>query len=396
MKQLIKVISMETKTLEKISARTQFVNLYNERNPFYLESGETLQEVDVAYQTYGELNTSGTNAILVCHALTGNAHAAGTIDEAELENSKGHEFLFKYNKMNLHNLGWWDSLIGQGKVFDTEKYFVICSNFLGGCYGTTGPTSFNKKTGKQYRMTFPQYSVRDMVKIQKELLDTLGVRELVTVTGGSLGGMQALEWAIMFPDFMKSVIPIATAAQHSAWAIAFNTLSRQVILNDAGWQSGNYLEQPKGLAAARIAAMISYRAPEDFNQKFGRETDEESENPLDTKFQIENYLLYQGEKLVKRFDANTYLYITNTMDSHDVAAQRRSLEESLGRISAKCLSIGISSDILYPPDEQKSIASQIKEAEYEEIDSPFGHDAFLIEFEQVSNFITKFFHKNGL
>ncbi|MCK9425933.1 MAG: homoserine O-acetyltransferase [Ignavibacteriaceae bacterium] len=396
MKQLIKVISMETKTLEKISARTQFVNLYNERNPFYLESGETLQEVDVAYQTYGELNTSGTNAILVCHALTGNAHAAGTIDEAELENSKGHEFLFKYNKMNLHNLGWWDSLIGPGKVFDTEKYFVICSNFLGGCYGTTGPTSLNKQTDKQYRMAFPKYSVRDMVKVQKKLLDVLGVKGLVTVAGGSLGGMQALEWAIMFPDFMKSVIPIATAAQHSAWAIAFNTLSRQVILNDAGWQSGNYLEQPKGLAAARIAAMISYRAPEDFNQKFGRETDEESENPLDTKFQIENYLLYQGEKLVKRFDANTYLYITNAMDSHDVAAQRRSLEESLGRISAKCLSIGISSDILYPPDEQKSIASQIKEAEYEEIDSPFGHDAFLIEFEQVSNFITKFFHKNGL
>ncbi|MCK9210996.1 MAG: homoserine O-acetyltransferase [Ignavibacteriaceae bacterium] len=390
---------METKTLKKTAARTQFVNLFNDGSPFYLESGETLSEVDVAYQTYGELNSSGTNAILVCHALTGNAHAAGRIDEVEVENTKKHEFLFKYNKMNLHKVGWWDSLIGPGKIFDTEKYFVICSNFLGGCYGTTGPSSLDKQTNQQYRMTFPQYSVRDMVKVQKELLNALGIKELVTVSGGSLGGMQALEWAIMFPDFVKSVIPIATAAQHSAWAIGFNTLSRQIILNDPEWQSGNYLEQPKGLSSARIAAMISYRAPEDFNLKFGREIDPDryrGKNHFGTQFQVENYLLYQGEKLVRRFDANTYLYITNAMDTHDVAVRRGTLEESLGKISAKCLSIGISSDILYPPDEQKSIASQIKDAEYEEIDSPFGHDAFLIEFEQVSNFITNFFRKNSL
>jgi len=380
------------------SPRTKFIKLYSSLNPLQLECEETLSEVEAAYQTYGELNSSGTNAILVCHALTGNAHAAGIINEEEVENSKPYKFLFKYNKMNLHKVGWWDSIIGPGKVFDTEKYFVICSNFLGGCYGTTGPTSLNKKTDEQYRMAFPQYSVRDMVKVQKELLDALGVKELVTVAGGSLGGMQALEWAIMFPGFVQSVIPIAAAAQHSAWAIGFNTLARQIILNDTGWQSGNYIEQPKGLSSARISAMISYRAPEDFNQKFGREINPDSyrdKNHFGTQFQIENYLLYQGEKLVTRFDANTYLYITNAMDTHDVAAQRGTPEEALGRISAKCLCIGISSDILYPPDEQKNIASLIKHAEYEEIDSPFGHDAFLIEFEQVSNFINNFFCKNG-
>jgi len=389
---------METKTLEKISARTQFVNLFNDEHPFHLESGETLSEVDVAYQTYGELNSSGTNAILVCHALTGNAHAAGRINEEEVENSKPYEFLFKYNKMNLHKAGWWDSLIGPGKVFDTEKYFVICSNFLGGCYGTTGPTSLNKKTDQPYRTSFPQYSVRDMVKVQKELLDTLVVKELVTVAGGSLGGMQALEWAIMFPDFVKSVVPIATAAQHSAWAIGFNTLAREIIINDPGWQNGNYSKQPQALSSARIAAMISYRAPDDFNRKFGREIDPDSDrdkNHFGSQFQIENYLLYQGEKLVKRFDANTYLYITNAMDTHDVAAQRGTLENVLGKISAPCLNLGISSDILYPPGEQEIIASLIPNAEYQEIDSPFGHDAFLIEFEQVNNFISDFFRKNG-
>ena len=379
-----------------ITPRTKFTKLYSQLKPLQLESGETLPAVDVAYQTYGELNENGTNAILICHALTGNAHAAGIIDKEEVENSKPYEFLYMYSKMNLHKAGWWDSLIGPGKVFDTQKYFIICSNFLGGCYGTSGPTSVNEKTGEQFRMNFPKYSVRDMVKVQKELLDTLGVEELVTVTGGSLGGMQALEWAIMFPDFIKSVIPIATAAQHSAWAIAFNTLARQIIINDPQWQNGNYAEQPKALSSARIAAMISYRAPEDFNLKFGREIEQKHKDPSDEKFQVENYLLYQGEKLVRRFDANTYLYITNAMDSHNVAANRGTLEESLATISAKCLVLGISSDILYPPDEQKNIAALITNAEYEEIDSPFGHDAFLIEFEQVNNLISNFLLKNGL
>jgi len=387
---------METKTAEKIKARTQFVRLYSNETPFYTEEGDLLSEVDAAYQTYGKLNSSGTNAILICHALTGNAHAAGIIDEEEVENSKPYEFLFKYNKMNLNKPGWWDSLIGPGKVFDTEKYFVVCSNFLGGCYGTTGPSSINAQTGSQYRMAFPKYSVRDMVRVQKKLLDYLGVKEVVTVAGGSLGGMQALEWGIMFPEFVKSVIPIATAAQHSAWAVGFNTLTRQIIFNDPGWQKGNYINQPKGLSSARIAAMISYRAPDDFNLKFEREIAFHEDYAFGEQFQIENYLIYQGEKLVKRFDANTYLYITNAMDRHDVASGRGTLEDALGKISAKCLCIGISSDILYPTGEQKSIASLINGSEYEEIDSPFGHDAFLIEFEQVSNFVENFFRKNNL
>jgi homoserine O-acetyltransferase len=348
------------------SSLTKQVALFDNRSPLTLDNGRTLSDVIVSYETYGRLNGQKNNAIVLCHALTGSAHAAGAADEP----------------------GWWQGCIGSGKAFDPDKHFIVCSNFLGGCYGTTGPLSLNPTTGKPYLGTFPEVTVRDMVRVQKRLLDSLGVKEALCVAGGSLGGMQVLEWALLYPEIVKSIVPIATAAAHSGWAIGFNEAARRAIQNDPKWNDGDYTEQPAlGLKLAREIAMISYRSPESFHQRFGRKTRAYNGTEM---YEAESYLLHQGERLLERFDAATYILITRAMDSHDVGKERGSVKEVLGRIRAKTLCLGIDTDILYPVWEQQEIAASIPGASYREITSLHGHDAFLIEYEQLNKIVSEF------
>jgi homoserine O-acetyltransferase len=366
---------IDTTVSQSVAVETVIVQLFDEKNPFVFESGRSLAPVSVAYETYGKLNSEGTNAILVCHALTGDAHAAG-IDASG-------------------RLGWWEGVIGRGKAFDTDRFFVVSSNFLGSCYGTTGPRSLNPATGLPYGKTFPAFTVRDMVRLQHHLLKHLGVKRLMTVTGGSLGGMQALEWALMFPDFVETVIPIATSAKHSAWCIGLNEVARLAIENDEASHNTNGHGQPeRGLALARMIAMISYRSRASFEKRFGRNqvTVGNTAEPL---FEVESYLHHQGEKLVRRFDAATYVGITKAMDGHDISRGRLGLEETLNTISAKSLCIGIDSDVLYPVVEQAELAAHIPNAKYADVRSIHGHDAFLIEFDQLNHLIGDFLKKGG-
>ncbi|HTR81658.1 MAG TPA: homoserine O-acetyltransferase [Bacteroidota bacterium] len=366
---------------------TKSVQLFSGSNPLRMECGRELSSVTVAYETYGELNAARDNAILVCHALTGSAHAAGFLSA------------------DPKSAGWWDSFIGEGKTLDTRKYFVICSNFLGGCYGTTGSISNDPATRKPYGLSFPQMTVRDMVHVQHALIEFLGVKALRTVIGGSLGGMQALEWSLCFPQLVRSIIPIATASQHSPWCIGLNGIARQAIMNDPKWRDGDYYDhgQPeRGLSLARQVAMVSYRSDVSFSGRFHRDRIKSNGHgtaarfDVDNFFEVENYLRYQGEKLVDRFDANTYLYISRAMDLHDVAYERGKVEEVLSSVKIPALCVGIDSDILYPVHEQKALASHLPRSVYGEIDSPFGHDAFLIEFEQLGKIVTKFFRDFSL
>jgi len=360
--------------------KTEYIEV---TEPITLVSGKTLEKIRIAYEMYGKLNEEKTNVILICHALSGDAHAAG------------------YHTPNDKKPGWWDGMIGPDKSFDTNKYCVICSNFLGSCNGTTGPSSINPKTNKPYGLTFPIITIKDMVNVQKILLDKLGIKKIFCVTGGSIGGMQVLEWAISYPDMVKLAIPIATTSSLSAQGIAFNEVGRQAIMMDPNWNNGNYYDSDKkpdkGLSLARMIGHITYLSDDIMDIKFARRLQNRSQLGFDflTEFQVESYLHHQGSTFIKRFDANSYLYITKAMDYFDLAAEYGSLENAFANVQATFLVISFSTDWLFPSSESKEIVRALrycnKEVSYSEIQSLYGHDAFLLEFEKMKILIKSFF-----
>ncbi len=358
--------------------RPRLADVATPDRPLSLQRGGRLERVAVAFETYGELNAAGTNAVLIAHALTGSAHAAGVTDREEVP-------------------GWWDPLIGPGKPIDTRRFFVVSSNVLGGCYGTTGPSSLDPETGHPYGPAFPSYTIRDMVEVQRRLVTQLGVTSLRAVIGGSMGGMQALEWAAAQPEMVRAVVPIAIGARHSAWAIGLNEVARRAITADPAWQGGRYPlgHQPEtGLGLARAIAMLTYRSYDSLEQKFGRERVDGAlrgaTDALDASFQIASYLAYQGVKLVERFDANTYLSLTRAMDDYDLAEGRGTLRQVLTGMTMPALVLGIDSDVLYPEAEAKALVEHLPDAHYATIVSPHGHDAFLIEYPQVAAQLRRF------
>ena len=324
--------------------------------PFVTESGAALPEPTITWQSWGHLNKSRDNVILVCHALTGNTAA----DE------------------------WFHGLFGTEKIIDPEQYFIICPNVLGSCYGTTGPTSENPKTGQPYRADFPQVTIRDMVRLQQQLLNKLNITGIEKVIGGSMGGMQALEWCLM-DERPQSAALFGMGKQHRPWAIGISHTQRQAIYNDSNWAGGYYTEdqQPNdGLALARMIAMNSYRSPTDFEDKFSRRRQDSSD-----QFEVESYLSYQGQKLIERFDAVSYVRLTQAMDSHDIARGRPNLKKLVHQLTIPITVVGINSDMLYPPEECRDLAELLPNATYQELQSPHGHDAFLIEFDQLNTII---------
>ena len=360
---------------------TKYLNI---EEPIELDSGKTLKNVTVAYETYGELNKEKSNAILICHALTGDAHAAGW-----------HE--------GDKKPGWWEIVIGPGKALDTKKYFIICSNVLGGCKGTTGPSSINPDTGKEYGIDFPVITIRDMVEVQKQLVDSFGIDQLYAVVGGSMGGMQVLQWLVTYPQMMKKAIPMATAAMSSPQQIAFNEVGRQAIFSDPDWNKGNYYEtgnKPKnGLSLARMIAHITYLSDESMDIKFGRGLQDKDEISYDftMDFQVESYLHHQGESFVKRFDANSYLFITKAVDLFDLSVND-SLVDGFKGIEAKVEVISVDSDWLYPTEQSNDIVTALNandvEVSFSEIRSNYGHDAFLLEKGQLNFILSKFLASN--
>lgn len=356
---------------------------FAEDEPMQLESGAALGPITIAYETYGRLNADRSNAIMIMHALSGGAHAAG------------------YHSATTQKPGWWDSCIGPGKAFDTDRFYVICSNVLGGCYGSTGPSSIDPQTGKPYGLAFPVVTIGDMVQAQARLIDHLGIDQLLTIAGGSMGGMQVLEWAANHPERVKSAIPLATTAQHSPMLIAFSEVGRQAIYADPFWNNGDYYGQMNkpdaGLAVARMVGHITYLSEESMQQKFGRRLRniERYGYEFETEFEIESYLKYNGNNFTRRFDANTYLYVTKAMDYFDLTQPTGSLAAAFtDSTQVKFLVVSFTSDWLYPSYHSKRLVSALTAAgadvTYLDIQSSWGHDAFLLEVDTMTNLMNSF------
>ena len=350
----------------------------DDTEPLKLESGHTLAPVDIVYETYGEPNEDKSNAILLLHALSGDAHAAG------------------YHHPNDRRTGWWDEMVGPGKAFDTRKYWVICSNIIGGCKGSTGPASIHPETGKPYALDFPMITIADMVDAQRHLIDHLGIDKLLCVIGGSMGGMQALQWASSYPDRLRSAIPIATALKHSPQQIAFNEVIRQSIMADPAWRKGYYYEsgQPEnGLAVARMIGHITFMSDQSMEQKFSRKLKKENLSFQFTEdFEVEGYLRYRGYNFVKRFDANSYLYITKALDYFDLSGER--FMPDVKKTPVRFLVISFKSDWLYPSYQSQEIVRLLKRKHayttYFDLTSTYGHDAFLVEIDDETRLIKNF------
>ncbi|MBN1509374.1 MAG: homoserine O-acetyltransferase [Sedimentisphaerales bacterium] len=382
------MITNEENTVGLVETRT--VRLVGQDKPLLLECGKQLGPIDVAYETYGRLSKAGDNAILICHALSGNAHVAG------------------YHSRADKKPGWWESMVGPGKGIDTNKYFVICPNFLGGCAGTTGPSSVNPETGKPYGLDFPIITIADMVRVQKLLLDKLGIQRLLAVIGGSIGGMQVLQWAIAYPEMMAAAIPVATTTHLGAQSIAFDAVGRNAILADANFADGQYHETgvpAQGLAIARMIGHITYLSEEGMRQKFGRQlrTADRYRYEFESEFAVETYLDHQGQSFVERFDANSYLYITKASDYFDLPRDYGSLEKAFAGVKARFLVVSFSSDWLFTPAQSEAMVDALvangKDVSYCNIASNYGHDAFLLETRTLGAFLSSFLeaaHKPGV
>ena len=363
--------------------------------PFTFTNGQTIGGFTLRYETYGRPNAARDNAILVCHALSGDHHCAGI------------------HSLNDRKPGWWNNLIGPGKALDTNKYFVLCANVIGGCQGSSGPASVNPATGRPFGITFPLVTIRDMVRAQKVWLDALGIPSLYAVIGGSMGGMQVLQWGIEFPGYAQRLIAMATTARESAQAIAFNEVGRQAIMQDPEWHHGDYAAGagPRvGLAIARMMAHITYLSDASMDRKFGRRqvadrvsaaTAAALAPPLaagpatfDVQFEVESYLRYQGRSFINRFDANSYLYLTRALDQFDLAATHGSLDDAFRSVKSDTLVVGFTSDWLFPPEQNRLIVEALlragKPASYAELATDLGHDSFLLESPQLYDLVRGF------
>jgi homoserine O-acetyltransferase len=379
---------------------TQFLDL---PKPLALDCGRELHPISIAYETYGTLSAARDNVILVCHALSGDAHAAGFTTMPTVESTRDGFRAQERDAGMSRGLGWWDGMIGPGKAFDTDRFFVVSSNLLGGCRGTTGPSSTNPATGRPYGSDFPVITVADMVRAERALLNELGITRLAAIAGGSLGGMQALEWAVLYGDHVDAIIPIASTHALHPQGVAWNAIARSAITADPDWQHGHYYGTGRaptaGMGVARMVGHITYLSATSLNQKFGRRlqfADDIRYELTEPEFEVESYLRHQADSFVKRFDANTYLYTSRALSYFDLARQYGGgdLAHAVRNVSARTLLIAFSSDWLYPPSGSEELADALrangKQVELHIIEAPYGHDCFLLEEARQTPMIQEF------